>query len=114
VPEPLDQLITEIMANRRGHAAVGEMGHGQWLFPGGRPGQPISAYRLNERLAALGIRSGPARCAALMQLSAELPAAVIARMLGIHIKVAVGWQRLSSGDWTGYAADYSRRSTGAP
>jgi len=114
VPEPLDQLITEIMANRRGHAAVGEMGHGQWLFPGGRPGQPISAYRLNERLAALGIRSGPARSAALMQLAAELPAAVIARMLGIHIKVAVGWQRLSSGDWTGYAADYSRRSAGAP
>jgi len=30
-------------------------------------------------------------------------------MLGIHISVAVAWQRASSGDWTGYAADYSRR-----
>jgi hypothetical protein len=30
-------------------------------------------------------------------------------MLGIHIDVAVTWQRLSSGDWTAYAADVSRR-----
>ena len=50
-----------------------------------------------------------------MQLATELPAAVIARMLGIHIKVAVEWQRAASGDWTAYAADYSRRNntTGA-
>jgi len=30
-------------------------------------------------------------------------------MLGIHITVAVAWQRASSGDWTTYAADVSRR-----
>ncbi len=41
--------------------------------------------------------------------AAELPAAVLARLLGIHIGVAVAWQRASSGDWTNYAADYSRR-----
>lgn len=40
----------------------------------------------------------------------------MARMLGVHIKVAVEWQRAASGDWAGYAADYSRRdtSTGRP
>jgi hypothetical protein len=48
-----------------------------------------------------------------MQLATELPAAVIARMLGMHIKVAVEWQRAASGDWTEYAADYSRRADGA-
>jgi len=31
-------------------------------------------------------------------------------MLGIHIKVAVQWQRVSAGDWTSYAADVSRRN----
>ena len=112
VPEPLAGLLVGLTANRRGHAAVGELGSAQWLFPGGRPGQPISASRLNERMAALGIRTGPSRTAALMQLATELPAAVIARMLGIHIKVAVQWQRLASGDWAGYAADYSRRTPG--
>jgi hypothetical protein len=32
-------------------------------------------------------------------------------MLGIHIDVAVAWQHASSGDWTTYAADVSRRAT---
>jgi hypothetical protein len=34
---------------------------------------------------------------------------VLARLLGIHIKVAVAWQHASAGDWTTYAAHYSRR-----
>jgi hypothetical protein len=38
----------------------------------------------------------------------DLPAAVLARMLGIHI--AFAWQRASTGDGTGYAADISRRA----
>lgn len=37
---------------------------------------------------------------ALFQLATELPAALLARMLGIHISVTVTWQRPSSGDWT--------------
>jgi cytochrome P450 len=79
------------------------------LFPGGQPGRPISPDRLTERLRQLGIYAGSARSSALFQLATELPAAVIARMLGVHIKVAVEWQRASSGDWAHYAADYSRR-----
>jgi hypothetical protein len=30
-------------------------------------------------------------------------------MLGIHIDVAVAWQRASAGDWMTYAADIARR-----
>jgi hypothetical protein len=30
-------------------------------------------------------------------------------MLGIHISVAVAWQRASAGDWTSYAAEVARR-----
>jgi hypothetical protein len=47
----------------------------------------------------------------LFALAAELPAAILARMLGIHIAVAVQWQRAASGDWGAYAADVSRRTT---
>jgi hypothetical protein len=47
--------------------------------------------------------------AALFQLATDLPAAVLARMLGIHITVAVAWQRASAGDWAAYAAEVSRR-----
>jgi hypothetical protein len=80
-----------------------------WLFPGRRHGQPISPDRLGQRLKQIGIRSGRDRSTALFTLAAEIPAAILARLLGIHVSVAVAWQRASAGDWTAYAADVSRR-----
>lgn len=112
LPEPLGTLARQVAAARHGHAALGDPGTSPWLFPGGQPGRPISAYRMAERLRQLGICSGPARSAALFQLATDLPAAVLARLLGIHIAVAVAWQRASAGDWTAYAAEISRRTPG--
>jgi hypothetical protein len=109
LPEPLAGLVLDLIARRRGHATLGDQGASPWLFPGGRPGQPISAYQLAERLRQLGLHPAQSRTTALFGLATELPAAVLARLLGIHIKVAVAWQRASAGDWTTYAADYSRR-----
>lgn len=109
LPEPLASLVLQLVASRHGHGALGDQGTSSWLFPGGQPGRPLSAYQLGERLRQLGLHPGQARSTALFQLATELPAALLARMLGIHIAVAVAWQRASSGDWTGYAANYSRR-----
>jgi hypothetical protein len=92
-----------------GHARLGDQGTSQWLFPGDEPERHVSSYRLTERLRQLGLRPGQDRSAALFHLSTELPAALLARMLGIHITVAVAWQRASAGDWTTYAAEVSRR-----
>ena len=113
LPEPIAALMLVLLATRRGHATLGDKGTSPWLFPGGQPGRPISADRLAGRLRQLGLRPSQARSTALFQLAAELPAALLARMLGIHISVAVAWQRASSGDWTSYAADYSRRPPAA-
>ena len=88
-------------------AAIGDPGASPWLFPGGQPGQPISAYQLAGRLRQLGIRSGQSRSAALFQLATDLPAVILARLLGIHITVAAAWQRAAAGDWAGYAGDIS-------
>jgi hypothetical protein len=110
LPEPLAHLVRELVATRRGHAGLGDRGTSPWLFPGGQPGRPLSAYRLAERLRQLGLRSGRARSAALVQLATELPAALLARLLGIHVSVAVAWQHASAGDWTSYAAEVSRRN----
>ena len=112
LPEPLAALVLQLVATRSGHAAIGDQGTSPWLFPGGQPGRPISAYQLGERLRQLGLRPGQARSTALFQLATDLPAALLARMLGIHISVAVAWQRASSGDWMSYAADVSRRREG--
>jgi hypothetical protein len=61
LPEPLDALVLQLTATRHGHAAIGDPGTSPWLFPGGQPGQPISAYQLAERLRHLGVRSGNSR-----------------------------------------------------
>ena len=58
-------------------------------------------YALVEELRA---------CAPRRQLATDLPAAILARMLGIHISVAVAWQRAAAGDWAAYAAQVSRRA----
>ncbi|HKR48058.1 MAG TPA: hypothetical protein VJT72_00505 [Pseudonocardiaceae bacterium] len=109
LPEPLATLTRNLITTRHGHATIGDQGTSRWLFPGGQPGRPISADGLAQRLRQLGLRPAEARSTALFQLATELPAAALARMLGINIKVAVAWQHASAGDWTTYAADVSRR-----
>jgi hypothetical protein len=113
LPEPLADLVLELVATRRPHTVIGQPGQSPWLFPGQRPGEHISAERLGERLHALDIRPSQSRSTALFTLATELPAAILARMLGINIKAAVVWQQAASGDWAAYAADVSRRSTGS-
>lgn len=112
LPEPLAALVLDLVATRRPYTVIGHIAPTPWLFPGQRPGHHISATRLGDRLAALGIKPRPSRSTALFGLAAELPAAILARMLGIHIKAAVQWQKAAAGDWFAYAADVSRRQAG--
>ncbi|QHC23221.1 hypothetical protein [Streptomyces sp. GS7] len=111
LPEPVAALARHVAANRKGHATIGALAPSPWLFPGGQPGRPISTTQLTNRLNQLGIRPNQDRSTALFQLATELPAALLARTLGLHIDVAVAWQRLSAGDWAAYAADVSQRGT---
>jgi len=113
LPEPVAALARTVAASRKGHATIGAREPSPWLFPGGQPGRPVSTGQLTRRLEDLGIRPGQARSTALFQLAAEVPAAILARTLGISTAAAVTWQRLSAGDWAAYAADVSRRAPGA-
>ncbi|MBT2365878.1 hypothetical protein J7E88_11310 [Streptomyces sp. ISL-10] len=54
---------------------------------------------MGERLRNLGIRLAETRSTALFQLATEVPAAVLARTVGIDITVAVRWQLAAAGDW---------------
>ena len=48
---------------------------------------------------------------ALFTLAADVPAAILAKTLGIHIKAAIQWQKISARDWAAYAADALSRRT---
>ncbi|MEH0399227.1 hypothetical protein QA789_26945 [Streptomyces sp. B21-088] len=110
LPGPLAELALRQVVVRRSHAVLAQT-DSPWLFPGGQPGRPISVWAMGERLRKLGIRLAETRSTALFQLATELPAAILARTLGIDITVAVKWQRAAAGDWAAYAAEISRRAS---
>ncbi|MGH9169689.1 MAG: hypothetical protein ACRD0Z_02260 [Acidimicrobiales bacterium] len=110
LPEPLASLAAQLVKDNKGHATVGDDGCSRWLLPGGQPGRHVNAAHLGQRLMTLGIQPGPARSTAMFQLATDVPAAVLAQLLGMHIDLAVAWQHTASGDWMTYAAEASRRS----
>jgi hypothetical protein len=83
-------------------------------FPGLQPGRPLTAARLGARIRKLGIRAQPGRRAALTHLAAQLPAAVLADLLGIHPTTAVNWVHDAGGDWNRYAAQLTHTSNHQP
>lgn len=109
LPEPVGDLVLDLVNDRRPGTLIDAPNAPRWLFPGRRHGHPISAGQLRQRLITIGIQPTRARSTALFTLATQLPAAILARMLGIHIQIAVRWQRASAGDWMTYAADVSLR-----
>ena len=109
-PEPLAVILTELIRTGRSHTGTGSPADTPWLFPGGLPGQPITAARLGQRLRNLGIYAMANRRAALTDLAAQLPAAVLADLLHLSPRTAVHWARQAGADWSGYAADLARTS----
>lgn len=114
VPEPLGAILTELIRAGRTHTGTGSPATTPWLFPGGLPGQPITPGRLGSRLRTLGIRAMPGRRAALTDLAARMPAAVLADALHLAPTTAVRWMRQAGGDWSGYAADLARNQHHQP
>ena len=104
VSDPLGMLVLAQVATGRSHHIGIGAAPSSWLFPGHLPGRPITAHHLGKRLGALGIDARAARRAARQQLAAEVPAVVLAEMLGVAIPTAVAWAHEAGGDWANYAA----------
>jgi hypothetical protein len=114
VPDPLGIILTQLINSGRSHVGIGSPAATGWLFPGGMPGRPITAARLGDRLRALNIRAKPGRRAALMDLTAQLPAAIVADLLHLSPGTAVRWMKQAGGDWTHYAAEVARTRNHQP
>jgi len=80
-------------------------------FPGTQAGKRADRGRARPSgFTPSGSARGRGRATALFTLAADVPAAILAKTLGIHIQAATQWQKISAGDWAAYAADVSRRS----
>jgi hypothetical protein len=105
LPEPLAGYARELLARRRPDPRKARLlTDPGWLFLGAHPGRPMRPDALGARLRRLGVRPGPHRRAALYQLAAELPAALVADLLGIHRTTANTWARLTGRFWNAYPA----------
>jgi integrase len=84
-----------------------------WLFPGGHPGSHTSAG-LQRKLKRHGFPdANRSRATALINLAADLPAPILADLLGLHPQTATEWARRAGADWTAYLAARSARTTAA-
>jgi len=108
VPSPLASAVLQLISDGRSYRGVGSPQQTTWLFPGHLPGRPITPDTLGGRLRALGIFAQTGRRAALLDLAAQLPAAVLADLLGLHHNTAARWMHQAGGDWTRYAAELAR------
>lgn len=114
IDEPLAGFIRVQLEAPRRHESLGAPTQTGWLFPGHLPGRPITAARLGARLGGLGINAQAGRRAAMQQLAAEVPAAVLADLLGLAVTTAVDWAHAAGGDWSRYAADTARDHRAEP
>lgn len=106
MPAVLDDLIREHL-HHRGKSLYASRGTG-WLFPGGNPGRHLATENIRSQLVAIGIKPFEARKATLFALAGDVPAPVLAELIGITDTNAANWAHLAARDWTGYIADRSR------
>jgi hypothetical protein len=84
-----------------------------WLFPGALPGRHAQPATLTSRIAAtFGLKIRTARNAALCDLAQDIPASVLADLLGLQIEAAIRWSVLVRTDWSAYLA--AREATHHP
>jgi hypothetical protein len=105
IPSRLAVLLNELAQSPVLESRFAGVGPGpRWLFPGLLPGRPASPSGFSRKLLDHGIDARPARNAALVALVEEIPPAVLADLLGIHINTAVRWADIARRDWTHYLA----------
>ncbi|MDV6278557.1 hypothetical protein R3Q06_34745 [Rhodococcus erythropolis] len=101
IPPPLATLTIELFEENEQQPPDTPV----WLFPGYRPGTHFSGSRLSTNLnKTAGIFTRPARGAALCALAADLPAPVLADLLGVSVAAATSWSALAGRDHLDYLA----------
>jgi hypothetical protein len=102
MPVVLDDLIREHLGHRGKSLYVAR--DTGWLFPGGNPGRHLTTENIRSQLVDIGIKPYEFRKATLFQLASDMPAPILAELIGITDKNAANWAHLAARDWTGYIA----------
>ncbi|WP_188814048.1 hypothetical protein [Pseudarthrobacter polychromogenes] len=96
LPSRVGELARKVLLDRSAPRLFGTVSDAQWLFPGSRPGQPLTAAALIKRLRAAGVQPATARTGALGELAQDVPPVVLARLTGISVANAIRWSEAVS------------------
>lgn len=100
VPEPFATMLRAHITQRPNLRTSGA--ENPWLFPGIRPGEHLHPNTIMDRLRYLGLDLLGARNTALRELVCEVPAPVVAEMLGYSDQVVHRHAALASQPWAKY------------
>lgn len=103
IHEPFATLITTLPLRRTN--GVTDQIASPWLFPGRHAGRPVGPVVLAGRMRAIGIEPRDMRNNARAQLAAEIPPALLGKLIGVSPGTATRWAAFTSANWTAYAAD---------
>ena len=114
LPIELPPLVGPIVIEHmRGYGQASyRAGDTRWLFPGRHPGRPIATETVRGDLVSHGIHPRASRSAALFALAGQIPAAILADLVGISPGKAVQWAKLAARDWNSYVAPRRAESPG--
>ena len=104
LPPILATLLAELPAHRTNRLIVQGNDTSELLFPGVDNAQPRDRGMFGRRLREHGIEPLGGRDAARLALAADLPASVLAHLLGIHDGTATRWAQRANRDWQAYLA----------
>ncbi|WP_307848890.1 hypothetical protein [Rhodococcus sp. PvP104] len=102
VPAPFAVLIYELLEGRANLRTTTM--RSSWLFPGYRAGQHINAQTCMQRLRRLGIDLRGTRNGTLRELVREVPAPILADMLGYSTQVTQNHGDLAGQTYARYAS----------
>lgn len=106
VPGPFADMLREHI-NRRPNLRTANADN-PWIFPSTRAGEHLHTVTVTNRLRTLGIDLLGARNAALRELVSQVPAPVVADMLGYSNQVTQRHADLAAQPWSQYANLASR------
>ncbi|WP_375372735.1 MULTISPECIES: recombinase XerD [unclassified Mycolicibacterium] len=102
VPEPFASQLNYHLRNRPNLRTTGGAVGTPWLFPSSRPGWHLDPQTIMHRLRWVGINTLGSRNTALCELVSEVPAPLVAEMLGYSDKVTQKHAEQVGNTWAKY------------
>ncbi|WP_231963333.1 hypothetical protein [Mycobacterium adipatum] len=111
VPEPFASQLNYHLHHRPNLRTAGGAIGTAWLFPSSRPGQHLDPQSIMHRLRWLGINLLGSRNTALQELASEIPAPLVADVLGYSDQVTQKHAAEAGNTWAAYASPALHRSS---